>query len=160
MESFRSYILSVTAAALILGIVSSIVDPKSSAGGLVKLIGGLYLTFVVIQPLANFDFDAVDDFWLAFSVDGRAVSTAGENLAKDAMADIIKAETEAYILDKAGLYRAEISADVTLSDDDIPVPVSVTIRGNISPYAKAQLQSAIETELDIPKENQVWIGTP
>lgn len=160
MEALRSYILSVTAAALIFGIVSSFVDPKSSAGGLVKLIGGLYLTFVAIQPLANFDFDALEDFWQIISVDGRAVSTAGENLAKDAMADIIKDRTEAYILDKAGLYRAEISAEVTLSDDEIPVPVSVTIRGNISPYAKARLESTIETELDIPKENQVWIGTP
>lgn len=160
MEQLGEYILSVTSAALILGIVSSVIDPKSSAGALIKLIGGLYLTFVVIQPLARFDLDALTAFTENFAVDGNAVSAGGQELAREAMADIIKSETEAYILDKAGLYRAELSAEVTLSSDPIPVPVSVEIRGSVSPYAKTQLQSIIETELDIPKENQVWIGTP
>ncbi len=154
------YILSVTAAAMVLGIVSAVLDSKSTAGALVKLIGGLYLTFVIIQPLARFDFDRLFSFAQSFSVQGQTASTQGQELARDTMAGIIKSQTEAYILDKAGLYRAELNADVTLSSGEIPVPASVTIRGSASPYARGQLQKLIEEDLDISKEDQLWIGMP
>ncbi len=154
-----SYVLSVTAAATILGIVSSLVDGKSTAGAFIKLIGGLYLSVVIIQPLARFDFDALTDWTLRFSAEGDAVAADGRLLARDALATRIMSETEAYILDKACSYRADVRADVTLSGDDIPVPVAVTICGSFSPIAKAQLQRTIETELDIPKEDQKWIRT-
>lgn len=160
MEELGKYILSVAASAIIVGILSSVIDPKSGTGALVKLVGGLCLTVAVIRPVVNFDFDALLAYSEDFSTEGESAAAAGQDLAREAMGDIIKSETEAYILDKAGLYRADLKVEVNLSDDLIPVPVGVTIRGDISPYGKSQMQSLIESELNIPKENQVWTGTP
>jgi hypothetical protein len=47
---------------------------------------------------------------------------------------------------------------VYLSEDTIPVPISVEIRGSVSPYGKQQLTKLLEEELGIAKENQLWIG--
>ena len=160
METVAKYILSVTAAAIIVGIVSSFADPKSGSGAIIKLMGGLFLTVVAIQPVVNFDFDALTAFSVNPIAEGESAAAEGQELAREAMGDIIKSETEAYILDKARTYRAELEAEVELSDDAVPVPVGVVVRGSISPYAKAQLQDLIEEELNIPKEDQIWTLTP
>lgn len=160
MEELGKYILSVTASAIIVGILSSVIDGKSASGALVKLVGGLCLTVAVIRPVVNFDFDALLAFSEDFSAEGEIAAAEGQDISRRAMADIIKSETEAYILDKAGTYRAELTAEVILSEDSVPVPVEVTIWGDISPYGKSQMQRIIESELNIPKENQVWTGTP
>ncbi len=118
------------------------------------------MPFVVILPLPRLDFDDLTAFARDFAVVGEAVSADGQELAREAMGDIIKSRTEAYILDKAGLYHAQITAEVRVSGEEVPVPASVTIRGNISPYAREALERLIATDLGIPKEGQQWIGTP
>lgn len=82
----------------------------------------------------------------------------GTKLADDARREIIKAEAEAYILDKAGSYGLQLEVCVTLREDDIPVPESVCIAGAVSPYARTRLEILIENELGIPKERQLWTG--
>ena len=72
------------------------------------------------------------------------------------MADIIKAETEAYILDKASQLNVELSVEVTIDEENIPT--AVTLSGEVSPYARRQLQEIIESDLGIAKENQRWTG--
>jgi hypothetical protein len=47
---------------------------------------------------------------------------------------------------------------VTLSDELPPVPVEVRLSGDISPYIKTRLQSILEDDLGISKENQIWTG--
>lgn len=158
MEALGKYILSVTAAAMIVGIVSGCVDSKSGAGAMLRLIGGLFLTFTIIQPIARLDFTALTAFAEDFSIDGEAASAQGEIIAGDTLRGIIKSEMEAYILDKAGLYQTELTVEVTLSLDDVPTPESVRLSGAVSPYAKTKLQQMIEEDLGIPKENQLWIG--
>lgn len=159
MAQLGKYILSVTAAAIIVGILTSLLDKKSGSAALMKLIAGLFLTFTAIAPIAKLDLSGLSSFVSGFESDGYAASADGEKLARGAMGDIIKNETEAYIMNKAKTYRAELTVEVTLGQTDgIPVPAGVTVAGHVSPYAKAQLQQVMEEELGISKENQRWIG--
>ena len=80
----------------------------------------------------------------------------GENLARDSMAEIIKSETEAYILDTARSLQAEVTVEVSVNEEN--VPDSVTVSGAVSPYVRRQLQRIIESDLGIAKENQKWTG--
>ena len=80
----------------------------------------------------------------------------GENLARDSMADIIKEETEAYILDKAADLHANLRVEVAVGEDNLPA--AFTISGEASPYARRQIQAMIANDLGISKENQKWIG--
>ena len=158
MSKLGAYMLSVIAGAMVLGILNSMLDRKGSAGTLLRLMGGLFLTFTVIQPIAGFDFSAVTAFWEDFSLAGETAAALGQSLAEEELAAVIKERAETYILDKAKAYEAELTVEVMLSDDTTPVPTGVTLRGSISPYAKAQLQKILEDDLGIAKEDQQWIG--
>ena len=96
------------------------------------------------------------DFSLRCMDDAEDAAAMGENLARDSMADIIKEETEAYILDKAADLHANLHVEVTVGEDNLPV--AVTISGEASPYARRQIQAIIANDLGIAKENQKWIG--
>ena len=70
------------------------------------------------------------------------------------MASIIAEQTEAYILDKAGELGLEVTVRVETRTEGngIPVPWSAELTGAQS----EALASALETELGIPAERQVW----
>ncbi len=160
MERLGSYVLTVTAAAILAGILSSFLDKNTTSGALVKMAAGLFLLFAVLGPVAGWNPANLTDFTAGLTSDGDQAAAEGENLAREAMGDIIKSEAEAYILDKASVYRADLTVQIELAQQNsIPVPESVTIEGRISPYAKMQLQQLIEEQLGISKENQQWIGS-
>lgn len=156
MESLRQYVITVTAAAIIAGILAGFMDEKSSSGGLIRLIAGLFLAFAVISPVVQLDWDGITASLSDFSAEGSLAAAEGENIASETYSSIIKSETEAYILDKAAELSAELEVEVTL--DDGYVPAFVAIRGAVSPYAKLRLQQILEDDLGISKENQIWTG--
>lgn len=156
MDGIKTYLLGVMGAAVICGIVICMIGEKGTQGAMTKLIAGLFLAFTVIRPVANIRLDGLSDFTAAYSAAGEQAAAAGENLTKDALAASIKAQTEAYILDKAAALQVELEVDVTLSDGDIPTPSAVLLSGKVSPYAKARLQKMITDDLGIDKERQTW----
>ena len=160
MEQLASYILRVIIAAILVGVSSSMTDPKTGTGGIFKVLGGIFMLIVLIQPLAGFRFDALTAYAEQSFLEGEAAAQRGKEYTRETMAEIITEETQAYILDKAGLYRAQIQVEVILSDDEIPVPAEIRILGSYSQKAKAELETVIATEIGVPKEHQIWIGTP
>ena len=153
MDTIKDYLLSVTAAALVCGIVNSL-SGKGSTSKLLKLISGMFLAAVVIQPAVEIKLDNIYTFTDNLAVSSNIVVSQGESLAAEEMKRIIKEKTEAYILDKAKALGAEISVEITLQDY---TPIGVTIEGSVSPYAKKNLSASITQELDIPPEEQLWI---
>ena len=121
-----------------------------------RLICGLFLSFVAINPLLDLDFSGLERYLESFSLEAGAISDAGKNMAMDAQGDIIKASVQSYIMDKAETLGASITAEVMLDQDNIPV--SVELEGEISPYAKARITGIIADDLGITKEHQIWIG--
>lgn len=156
MESVRTYLIGLVAAAILTGIVTQLMGDKGTQGAMIKLISGLFLVFTVIAPIANIDLSGLRDFSADFSEAGEEAALIGEDITRESLAAVIKQRSEAYILDKAAGLDVELEVDVTVSDDKMPVPSAVLIRGKVSPYAKARLQSIIVQNLGIDKEKQIW----
>ena len=94
------------------------------------------------------------------SQDAQSLILEGVDYASQAKARIITQELTAYIQDKASLYGADLTAEITLTQDTTPIPASVRLTGTWSGYAKNKLETILEQELGIPKENQQWIHLP
>ena len=155
MEGLRQYVISVVTAALICGVISGLVQ-DGTARPLVRLLCGVFLAITAVRPIAQMNLADLSDFSFAYAEEAESIAAMGENMAHDSMVDIIKAESEAYILDKASDLNAEITVDMIISDEKIPV--SAVISGEVSPYARKQLEDILRTDLGIAKENQKWTG--
>ena len=155
MEGLRQYVISVAAAALICGIVSGMVQ-NGAAKELVRLLCGLFLAVTALHPLVKLDLSNLGEFALPYTQEAESVAAMGENMARESMADIIKAESEAYILDKAAELNAEITAQITVGD--YQAPTAAKLSGEVSPYARQRLEKILESDLGIAKENQLWTG--
>ncbi len=77
-------------------------------------------------------------------------------MTQQALSDIIKSRCEAYILDKAAGMDLSLTVEVGVSADEMPVPKTVRISGNISPYKKSKLKSILVNDLGIEEEDQTW----
>lgn len=156
MEAVRQYLLSVTAAAIVCSIINRVIGKTGTYAAIVKLITGLFLVFTVISPFAKLQITDLPAYMDSLTVDADLVVMDGQQTARDAVREIIKAEAEAYILDKAATLDLTVEAEVIVSDTDIPQPCAVTLRGSASPYAKQRLQQLIANDLGIPEEKQTW----
>ncbi len=156
MEHIREYLISVTAAAILAGIIRSMAGEKGSTAGILRMVCGIFLAFTVMGPFT--DIQLQDSSLLHLDVMDHAGAAVEDGLdyAQRAMARLIKTRTEAYILDKALAFQAQITVEVSVSDDETPIPIACTVTGNLSPYAKKQLMRIIESDLGIPKEAQQW----
>lgn len=158
MESIEKYLLSVTAAAILCAVVTALLGKKGTVAAVGKLICSVFLALTVIRPWASVRLGDLDLYFSSMSMGASAAVESGEKAARDALRAGIKERTEAYILDKAAALSAALAVEVTLSEDDPPVPCAAKLTGAVSPYAKYQLQNYLSEELGIPKEAQTWIG--
>jgi stage III sporulation protein AF len=157
VAALGEYIVSVSATALICGIISGFLRDRTG-GKSVKLVCNLLLMLAVLRPIVNLEKEYLSNISLPTFPDGSAwIEEAGYDYG-NAVTNIIKQQTEAYILDKAAAMGAAISVAVTVSGDEPPVPVGVEISGSVSPYLKLRLEEMIQEDLNIAKENQVWTG--
>ena len=156
MEALREYLLSVTAAAILCAIVLRLLDGKGSAAALGKMVAGIYMALTVISPLTQICLSDAGDWLPHIALDTQEAVQQGVLIGKNALAESISTQVEAYILDRAKQLGVTLTAEVELSEDTIPVPVRVRLQGHIGPYAKGRLQQILQEELGISKENQIW----
>ena len=156
MEGIQNYVLSVIISALICGTIPGLLQ-NGAMKDLTKAVCGLILTLTVISPFRNVSLVLPENFLSAEEDTAACAISEGEKLAQDAMAERIKAETEAYILDKAAELNAQIKVDVCISPEEPPVPVSAVISGKVSNQTRGTLQEILSVQLNIPKEDQTWI---
>ena len=157
MVQLREYVLGIIAAAVICGIVLCFAE-KSREGPLLKLICGLVLVFSLVEPVLNISAGDWQALGINFEAEARDAAEKGRSQGESKVRILIKQETEAYIMDKARKMDLDIQVDVTLSDQNLPAPEAVTIRGTLPPYGRAKLSRILTDELGIPKENQTWIS--
>jgi stage III sporulation protein AF len=112
----------------------------------------------VVRPFVNHRKLDLSEIPVSKYQDGQSWIEDAQMLSRNALADIIKDRTEAYILDKAAAMGAAITVVVSVSGDEPPVPLGVEISGPVSPYMKLRLEEMIQEDLNIAKENQVWSG--
>ena len=157
MTQLREYILSVVCMSVICAGIQAFFDKDTGTKGAIQLALGVIMTVTVLSPVLRVDLSA----WPAYFEDLAAWRTdavyEGEASAAEAITERITEQSQAYILDKAAALGAQVHVAVRLSDDPLPVPVEVTVRGTVSPYVKQQLKAVIASELGIPEERQLWM---
>ena len=155
MEVIGQYIISVTAAAMLCGILTSMVGGRNIKP-VFKLIVGTFLTLTAIKPLADIDLRAVPTIAEVYGQQAEESVMAGESMMNSQTQALIKSRLEAYILDKAASLGVSLTVEVSL--DARGLPVSAHLSGKVSPGAKSRLQSILATDLGITKEAQIWSG--
>lgn len=156
MDGIREYLISVTAAALLCGILKSLMGEKGNSAALVRLICGIFLALTVIRPLKELNLQDFSLLPTGLLEEARLTSGEGEEYTRQAKEDLIIQQCEAYILDKAQTLEASIQVEIQISQEGEPIPAGSIITGNLSPYARNQLSKTLEEDLGIPQEDQKW----
>ncbi len=157
MDNIGTFLLRITASALLCGIVRSL-PVTGIAAKLMKLLTGVFMLVTLILPLKDIFLPQFGGNLNALKYDAQQIIGSAQTQTRQELQEIIISETEAYILDKAKNLGAELTVEVSVDDSDLPMPCAVTVRGSISPYAKQQLQQIICSDLGIDTEDQKWIG--
>ena len=156
MDGIREYLIGVVAAALLFGMINTLIGTKGTVGVAIKLVSGLLMLLAVIRPWTSITFDGLFGWAEDITADGSGFVTSGKIMADEAYRASIKQQTEAYILDEAKALECDLTVEVMLSDDDIPVPKQVRLTGEISPYARQTLTNMLLQRLGIGREDIVW----
>lgn len=155
MTDIRSYILSVTAAAILCAMITALAGKGGSQASLLKLMTGVVLAAVVIRPVAEVTTVNLNRYLDTLNADAMAAVEAGTMLAKEKTTARIKEQLESYILDKAAALKLDISVEVTL-DERTRLPAAVEIYGTASPSARESLNAMLCSDLGIPVEGLIW----
>ena len=158
MSDTGAYLLCIVAAAIICGIATSLVGTKGSLASSLKLICGIFISITLISPLVNIKITDMTDYFDGIKADASDVIEQAEQGTRTEMAERIKQQVQSYILDKAETYGAHLTVEVSVEASGLPVPSGVTISGDASPYAKAQLQKLIVENFGISPEAQQWVN--
>ena len=150
----QAYILSVICCALLCAVVSGIGAKKGSSAMILKLISGIFLVFTLIRPVSDMDLGDMEFRLPDLTENATYASNMGQTYAESQLEAIIKAETEAYILDKAQALQADVTVAVTLDGNHIPAALQIS--GQFTPRAMEELSRILETDLGIAKEDQIW----
>lgn len=159
MRDLAEYIISVSAAAILCGILNSLML-KGAAKEILKLISGLFLAFCVISPVSNIRLPELTDVGETIKEDAESAVRAGEDKTSRELTDSISAQLAAYILDKAKTMGLELEAEVTLADDGTFLPIGILLSGDASRESREQLTEDIAQDLGLPEEDIQWIGEP
>lgn len=150
-----SYVLSVITAALISGIVLSFF-PEGPARQILRLLCGVFLAATALMPLSGISCPDLTGIVSDYYSEGLKEAQAGAQMARKETHERIKAETEAYIRNKAGQLGADIRPEVQLGEDG--QPVGVRLDGTADKSQKQVLENWIVQTLGITKEKQIWTG--
>lgn len=156
MRSLAEYIISVSAAALLCGILNSMML-KGSAKEVLKLVSGLFLAFCVIRPVSDLRLPEITEIGESIREEASAAVTAGEKLAVNSARDSISEQLEAYILDKADSMGLSLDVEVILKQDGSFLPETMTIEGRATKQQAEELLEEITDALGITREDIVWI---
>lgn len=152
MEWLRSWLLSITCAAMIAAVADALC-PKGFSKTLTRMAGGLLLLLAALGPIRSLDEDVLVRS-VAQLAEGGAVETAAQ---EDMINSIIAQETAAYISDKAaelGIEEARVEVRCRMSEDGFPMPESVEIRGRGSQEAWARLETALEADFALGQDSR------
>lgn len=156
MDSIKAYVLRIIIVAIVCSITSSLLKEKTASGKMVNLLCGILMAITILSPIVSISFRNVTDFYYGISTNAERYVNNGKTAAQEEAANIIKSQTEAYILDKAKNLGLQITVEVELDDSNNSVPCGAVINGAVSPYAKGTLEGYMQEQLGIPKENQIW----
>lgn len=154
--AIREYLISVTAAAIISSCITAFFENAGSISKLIKVLCGIFVSLAVIRPIAGLDISAFQPQISAFSDSAEQIVSAAQEDSAQQQRNVIKEQAEAYVYNKATALGSKVSVCISLCDSPPYQPESIEISGQLSPFAKSQLSTIIQTDLGIPSEAQKW----
>lgn len=155
-EALRTYLLSVTAAALLLAVVQAVL-PAGAVRRAASLCGSLLVLLTVLSPLARLEAEDLAKALSKVRLQTEFSRTGIEVQNRQLMGEIIIDRCEEYILDKASELGLTLEVCVTLSEDSSwPYPTAVTLVGEATNAQRQQLTCWIAENLGVPAAQQEW----
>ena len=111
MTFLRSWLLSVTACAVLISIAQQLAN-DGAMKKIVRFVGGMVLMLAMLRPLLSLSFDlpALDGESYREAVEALKETLSAEQ--EDALRERIAAQTQAYIEDKAASLGLNVRAEV------------------------------------------------
>lgn len=157
MDAIRQYVISVTSAAILCGVIKGLVR-KGPAHGIIKMLCGTFLAFTFLKPITYLSFDTLANPINIQIEEGSSAIEDGQKVSAEAMKEEISKRISEMLSRKAAEFGAEVLVEVTFSDGPMPVPIGLEITGAVTPYVKVQLRQYIRNELGISEEDLSWSG--
>ncbi|MBE6984010.1 MAG: hypothetical protein E7434_00075 [Ruminococcaceae bacterium] len=154
MESVREYFLQIVAVCMIAAISCAIVKNPLIAR-VIRLISGILILLVVIAPLSKVDASKLPTY-LDGVLDSDTQMQEAKNHAHLQFQTQVQKATQEHIELIADQFGFNIQAEVTVSDDEVPIPIEVKLIGTPNAQQMLQLSDYIETNVGIPKDQQIW----
>ena len=87
------------------------------------------MLLAILSPLKPIYIPDWQDITFSYQLDAHNAAKWGEESTLNALSQIIKEQTASYILERAQPLGLELSVDVILSSDDVPVPKTIYLTG-------------------------------
>lgn len=155
MGSIGEYLIGVIAAAVLCGIVTMMTNSKGTVSLALRLVSGLLMLLVVVRPWMSISLNGFIGLTDKITSDGTDIMQSGQMMAENAYRVSIIQQTQAYIEDEAKKLGCDLTVEVFLSEESIPVQVKLS--GNLSPFARRTLSNLLSERLGIKQEDQIWI---
>ena len=153
MEQVRTWLLSVLAAALFLGVLESVI-PKGPVRQVGRLAVGLVLTLVLCRPLADWLPGALRSQWAQAQSASVMVGDSFAEASADYLSAVMSQRSAEYIQTAADELGASVTASVTCRwEGELPVPDAAEITGSLSEDQRQSLAEAVSDQLNIPAEH-------
>ena len=147
----KAYILSLVTGALFCVLLTGIIGKKGPIANIIGLLTGVFMAVVFIGPVLDIRIPSPERFLDDFRFSAQEAVAMGIETAETGM----KKRLVAYIQAEAQTLGCDLDVDLCLEEN---IPQQVTLMGAISPYAKSKLGAWLEKNLQIPPEDQLWIG--
>lgn len=156
MNELKQYIMSVVGAALVCGVIKSLVSGSGMKAAVVNMMCGLFVAITALTPVLKIEIPDLHNYINPISDTANEITQQAVTSTRQDMARIIMEEVRAYILEKANSLNMNIDVEVKLDDKEL-TPIGAIIVGSVSPYEKTVLGEYMERTLDIPEEKQQWM---
>ena len=154
----RQYLIGVTAATLICGIIRALFPDKGTIGTVIKTLLGIAMILVAVGPWTSVSVNSLYTWKEDISFDAQNIVRDAEDNVKEETRQRITEQVRSYILVKTDSLGAQVDVQVDVSNGEMPVPCAVKIVGAVSPYAKQVISQMLTSDLGIDKEAQIWIS--
>ena len=145
----NAYLTRLICGAILCALVDALCGSK---GGIRKLTAGIFLTVVAFSLPTDFDLPELKPE--GFLSDARAAVAEGEDMAREARAEIIIEAIEAYVWNKAEALGLQVEVRITLDEELRPSRAELT--GATSPLERQALCDALTKELGLGEGDVVW----
>ncbi len=155
-EAVRSWLLSMVATALIVSVLEML-TPDGLPKRVGHLLGGLLLLLVLVRPVSSLGLENLGEYFANSALFDAQWDQSLEETDQALLESLITDSCQAYIEAQAAQLGASCQVTVTCRwEEDIPIPDSVTIIGELTEEQQQSLRQEIAADFDIPAERQTF----